>query len=192
MSLCREKTTVVVGSGGTPCSYLLAGTRDLSSSSQKAPSVQLLPASQLLGTRITLMWDTTDAPSCREQRMRNINKEMRQPVNTFYVSPILCLELMWKHKVCNHVTGRRHFIWRGTAAITQYWEEFSPPFTPQHSSHSILFSTVSKPKQLAWLGAHGQPVIKLFGHVIVNLAFRSKRSLPGEETYLILNRKHIS
>lgn len=136
--------------------------------------------------RAELPWDQ------REQRMRNVNKEMRQPVNTFYVSPILCLELMWKHKVCNHVTGRRHFIWRGTAAIAQYWEEFSPPFTPQHSSHSILFSTVSKPKQLAWLGAHGQPIIKLFGHVIVNLAFRSKRSLPGEETYLILNRKHIS
>lgn len=39
-------------------------------------------------------------------------------------------------------------------------EERSPPFTPQHSSHSILFSTVSKPKQPARLWAHGQPVIK--------------------------------
>lgn len=39
-------------------------------------------------------------------------------------------------------------------------EEHSPPFTPQHSSHSILFSTVSKPKQPARLEAHGQPVIK--------------------------------
>lgn len=65
-SLCREKATVVVRSGGTPRGYLLAGTRDLSNSCWKAPSVQLLPAPQLLGTRITLMWDTTDAPSCRE------------------------------------------------------------------------------------------------------------------------------
>lgn len=78
--------------------------------------------------------------------------------------PVGCNQLMWKHIVCNHVTDRSHFIYSAgwaTPAITQHWEECSPLFTPQHSSHSILFSTVSKPKQPAWLRAHGQPVIKL-------------------------------
>lgn len=90
-SLRKGKTAAVVGSGGTPRGFLSGGARELSKSSWKAPSVQLLPALQWLGTRITLMWDDADAPICRkpgENRMRNIHEEMWQPVNAFYVSPI--------------------------------------------------------------------------------------------------------
>lgn len=91
MSLRKDKTAAVVGSGGTPRGFLSDGARELSKSSWKAPSVQLLPALRWLGTRITLMSDNAEAPiRCKpgENRMRNIHKEMWQPVNAFYVSPI--------------------------------------------------------------------------------------------------------
>lgn len=112
-------------------------------------------------------------------------------------------QLTWKHIICNHVTDRSHFIYSAgwaTPAITQHGEECSPLFTPQHSSHSILFSTVSKPKQPAWLRAHGQPVIKFWPwnwHVKVNPVFISERwsallDLAQEIHKMILSFKPIS
>lgn len=115
--------------------------------------------------RTTLMCDTRDRGAlhaadsltriaCERARTCNPWTFMSPTFNVwervFSPLPAGCNQLMWKHIVCNHVTDRSHFIYSAgwaTPAITQHWEEWSPLFTPQHSSHSILFSSVSKPKQ---------------------------------------------
>lgn len=129
-------------------------------------------------TERLLMYDTRDSSALHAadsltriacERARTCDYPWTFMSPAFHVSERVfsqagCNQLMWKHIVCNHVTDRSHFIYPAgwaTPAITQHWEECSPLFTPQHSSHSILFLTVSKPKQPAWLRAHGQPVIKL-------------------------------
>lgn len=129
--------------------------------------------------KMALMCDTVDRGALHAadsltriacERARTCDYPWTSMSPTFYVwewvfgpLPAGFNQLTWKHIICNHVTDRSHFIYSAgwaTPTITQHWEECSPLFTPQHSSHSILFSTVSKPKQPAWLRAHGQPVIK--------------------------------
>lgn len=143
------------------------------------PTFPLGHASVRGNDRTTLMCDTIDRGALHAtdsltriacKRARTCDNPFTFMLPAFYVwervsSPIPAgwNQLTWKHIVCNHVRDRSHFIcsagW-ASPPITQHWEECSPLFTPQHSSHSILFSTVSKPKQPAWLRAHGQPVIK--------------------------------
>lgn len=143
------------------------------------PTFPLRHASVRGNDRTTLMCDTIDRGALHAtdsltrivcKRARTCDYPFTFMLPAFYVwervsspFPAGWNQLTWKHIVCNHVRDRSHFIcsagW-ASPSITQHWEECSPLFTPQHSSHSILFSTVSKPKQPAWLRAHGQPVIK--------------------------------